>query len=61
LNLDDQLGILQLLGQPDMSGLQFAVLFGQWADNHFWTALLGVRASITLCFRCRFQVVRCEE
>ena len=41
LDLDDQLSILQLLGQSDNGGLLLAVLLDQWADNHLGTALLG--------------------
>jgi hypothetical protein len=41
LNLDDQLGIIQLLGQADIGGLQLVDLLYQWADNHFGAALLG--------------------
>jgi hypothetical protein len=41
LDLDDQLGILQLLGQAGIGGRQFAVLLDQWTDNHLGAALLG--------------------
>src|ERR1017187_229015 len=47
LNLDDQLGVLQLLRQAGICGLQFAVLLHQWTDNHLGATLLG-RQSVEL-------------
>ena len=41
MDLDDQLGILQLLGQAGNDGLLLTVLFEQRADNNLGTALLG--------------------
>jgi hypothetical protein len=41
LDLDDQLGILQFLGQAGIGGLQFAVLLDQRTDDHLGAALLG--------------------
>jgi hypothetical protein len=41
LNLDDQLGVLQLLDQAGIGSLQFTVLLDQWADNNLGAALLG--------------------
>src|ERR1035438_3443146 len=34
LNFNDQLGVLQLLGQAGIDSLQCAVLLDQWTDNH---------------------------
>jgi hypothetical protein len=41
LDLDDQLRILQLLGQAGNDGLLFAVLLDQRTDHHLGAALLG--------------------
>src|SRR5450631_661644 len=47
LNLDDQLGVLQLLGQTGNCGFLLAVLPDQRTDNNFGAALLG-RQSVEL-------------
>jgi len=47
LDFDDQLGILQLLGQAGIYGQKFAVLLDQWADNDLGAALLS-RESVEL-------------
>jgi hypothetical protein len=47
LNFNDQLGVLQLLGQAGIDSLQCAVLLDQWTDNHFGATLLG-RQSVEL-------------
>src|ERR1035437_3700286 len=41
LNFDDQLGVLQLLGQTGNDGFLLAVLLDQWTDNYLGAALLG--------------------
>src|ERR1019366_9203826 len=47
LNFNDQLGVLQFLGQASIGSLQCAVLLDQWTDNHFGATLLG-RESVEL-------------
>src|ERR1035438_6499573 len=47
LNFNDQLGVLQLLGQAGNDSLLLAVLLDQWTDNHFGATLLG-RQSVEL-------------
>src|SRR5664279_3369357 len=41
LNFDDQLGVLQLIGQAGNNGFLLAVLLDQRTNNHFGAALLG--------------------
>src|ERR1019366_362418 len=47
LNLDDQLGVLQLLRQAGICGLQLPILLHQWTDNYLRATLLG-RKSVKL-------------
>ena len=61
LNLDDQLGLLELFGQAGVGGGQLAVLRNQRADGGLGAALFG-RERIALALRALpFHVVRCDE
>src|ERR1019366_3421386 len=47
LNFNDQLGVLQFLGQAGNDSLLLAVLLDQWTDRHLGATLLG-RESVEL-------------